>query len=41
MGDDPDSSVVDRRGVSHEVPIWALTWRTADHLVENWKSIAA
>jgi gluconate 2-dehydrogenase alpha chain len=57
MGDDPDSSVVDRFGFSHEAPnlgvigasvfptagghnptltLQALTWRTAQHLVERW-----
>jgi gluconate 2-dehydrogenase alpha chain len=61
MGTDPDVSVVDPWGFSHEVPnlavtggatipsangrnptetIWALSWRTADHLVQNWKTIA-
>ncbi len=61
MGSDPDRSVVDRWGFSHEAPnlgilggsvfvtaggtnptetIWALAWRTADHLVSNWRSIA-
>jgi gluconate 2-dehydrogenase alpha chain len=62
MGNDIETSVLDRWGVSHEVPnlvvlggstfstaggrnptetIWALSWRTADHLVKNWKSISA
>jgi gluconate 2-dehydrogenase alpha chain len=61
MGDNPDTSVVDKWGFSHEAPnlgilggsvcgthgarnptltIQALCWRTADHLVKNWKSIA-
>ncbi len=61
MGDNPESSVVDKWGFSHEAPnlgivggsvmgthgarnptltIQALSWRTADHLVKNWKSIA-
>jgi len=62
MGDDVDTSVVNRWGFSHEVPnlgilggsvmvtsgarnptltIQALAWRTADHVVKNWKSISA
>lgn len=62
MGDDIETSVVNRWGFSHEAPnlavlggatfpsaggrnptetIWALAWRTADHLVKNWKSIAS
>src|SRR5215472_3609063 len=61
MGDNPETSVVDKWGFSHEVPnlgmlggsvfgtsgarnptltIQALAWRTADHLVKAWKSIA-
>ena len=61
MGDNAESSVVDKWGFSHETPnlgivggsvmgthgarnptltIQALSWRTADHLVKNWKSIA-
>jgi gluconate 2-dehydrogenase alpha chain len=61
MGDDIETSVVDRWGFSHEAPnlgilggsvmvtsgarnptltIQALAWRTADHLVKSWKSIA-
>lgn len=61
MGNDPETSVVDRWCVSHEVPnlailggstfpttgarnptltVQALAWRTSDHLIENWKSIA-
>jgi gluconate 2-dehydrogenase alpha chain len=61
MGDNPETSVVDRWGFSHEAAnlgilggsvmcthgarnptqtIQALSWRTAEHLVKNWKSIA-
>lgn len=61
MGDNPETSVVDRWGLCHEVPnlallggsvmgtsgarnptetIQALSWRTADHLVKAWKTIA-
>jgi gluconate 2-dehydrogenase alpha chain len=61
MGDNVDTNVVDRFGLSHEVPnlgvlsgsvmgtsgahnpthtIQALAWRTAEHVVKNWKSIA-
>jgi gluconate 2-dehydrogenase alpha chain len=61
MGDNPATNVVDRFGMSHEVPnlgvlsgsvmgtsgarnpthtIQALAWRTAEHVVKNWKSIA-
>ena len=60
MGDDPALNVVDRWGMSHEVPnlailggstfcsaagrnptqtIQALGWRTADHIVKDFKSI--
>jgi gluconate 2-dehydrogenase alpha chain len=60
MGDNRETNVVDRWGMSHEVPnlgilggsvmgtsgahnpthtIQALAWRTADHIVKNWKSI--
>src|SRR5207253_10932700 len=60
MGDNPETSVADRWGFSHEVPnlgilgasvtgtsgarnptlsAQALAWRTAEHLVRNWKSI--
>lgn len=61
MGDNPDTNVVNRWGISHEVPnlgvlggsvmgtsgarnptetLQALAWRTADHVVKNWKAIA-
>jgi gluconate 2-dehydrogenase alpha chain len=61
MGDNADTSVVDRWGFSHEAPnlgivggsvmgihgarnptltIQALSWRTAEHLAKNWKSIS-
>jgi gluconate 2-dehydrogenase alpha chain len=61
MGDNPETSVVDKWGFSHEtsnlgllggsvfgtsgarnptLTIQALAWRTADHLVKNWKGIA-
>jgi gluconate 2-dehydrogenase alpha chain len=61
MGDDPETSVVDRFGFSHEAPnlgvigastfpttgganptltLQALTWRTAQRLVDDWRSIA-
>ena len=60
MGNDPDTSVVDKWCMAHEVPnlailggavfpnsgthnptetIEALAWRTADHIVANWKSL--
>ena len=60
-GRQPETNVVDRYGLSHEVPnlgvlggsvmgtsgahnpthtIQALAWRTADHVVKNWKAIA-
>ena len=62
MGNNPETSAVNRWGFSHEAPnlgllggsvmvtsgarnptltIQALAWRTADHLVKNWKSISA
>jgi gluconate 2-dehydrogenase alpha chain len=61
MGDNPETNVVDKWGLSHEVPnlgvlgasvmgssgarnptltAQALAWRTAEHLVKNWKTIA-
>ena len=61
MGDDPETNVVNRYGISHDVPnlgvlgasvmgtsgahnptltVQALSWRTAEHLAENWSSIA-
>ncbi|MFN7984289.1 MAG: GMC oxidoreductase [Vicinamibacterales bacterium] len=61
MGDNKETCVVDRWGMSHEVPnlgvlggsvmgtsgarnpthtVQALAWRTADHIVKNWKSLA-
>ena len=61
MGDNPETNVVDRYGLSHEVPnlgllgasvmgtsgahnptltAQALAWRTAEHVVANWRSIA-
>jgi gluconate 2-dehydrogenase alpha chain len=61
MGDNPETSVTDRWGFSHEAPnlgilgasvmgssgarnptltAQALAWRTAEHLVKNWKAIA-
>jgi gluconate 2-dehydrogenase alpha chain len=61
MGNDPETSVVDQWGFSHEAPnlgvlgasvmgtsgarnptltAQALAWRTAEHLVESWSSIA-
>jgi gluconate 2-dehydrogenase alpha chain len=60
MGDNPDTNVVNRWGLSHEVPnlamcggsvmgtsgahnpthtMQALAWRTAEHIVKNWKNI--
>jgi gluconate 2-dehydrogenase alpha chain len=62
MGDDPNINVVNRWGMSHEVPnlgilggsnfpssagrnptetIQATAWRTADHVVKEWKAITA
>jgi gluconate 2-dehydrogenase alpha chain len=62
MGDNAETSVVDRWGFSHEVPnlgvlgasvmgtsgahnptltAQALAWRTAEHLVASWRTIAA
>ncbi len=61
MGDNPETNVVDRYGVSHEVPnlavlgasvmgtsgarnptltAQALAWRTAEHVVDNWSTLA-
>lgn len=61
MGNDPETSVVDHRGVSHEVPnlgilgasvmgtsgarnptltAQALAWRTAEHVIRDWGTIA-
>ena len=61
MGDNPETNVVDRWGLSHEVPnlgilggsvmgtsgarnptltAQALAWRTAEHLVKNWKKVS-
>ncbi len=61
MGENPETSVVDKWGFSHEAPnlgilgasvmgtsgarnptltVQALAWRTAERLVQNWKSIA-
>lgn len=60
MGDNPETNVVNRWGLSHEAPnlgilgasvmgtsgarnptltVQALAWRTAEHLVKNWKAI--
>jgi gluconate 2-dehydrogenase alpha chain len=60
MGDNPETNVVNRWGMSHEVPnlgvlgasvmgtsgarnpthtVQALSWRTADHVVRNWKTL--
>jgi gluconate 2-dehydrogenase alpha chain len=62
MGDNPETNVVDRWGLSHESPnlgvlggsvmgtsgahnptetAQALAWRTAEHIVKNWKTIAS
>jgi len=61
MGTDPETNVVDDRGISHEVPnlgilgasvmgtsgarnptltAQALAWKTADHIIRDWSSIA-
>jgi gluconate 2-dehydrogenase alpha chain len=61
MGDNAETNVVNRWGMSHEVPnlgvlggcvmgtsgahnpthtIQALAWRTADHVVKEWKTVA-
>jgi gluconate 2-dehydrogenase alpha chain len=61
MGDSPETNVVNRWGLSHEVPnlgvlggsvmgtsgarnpthtVQALAWRTAEHIVKEWKNIA-
>ena len=61
MGDNPETNVVNRWGLSHEVPnlgvlgasvmgtsgarnpthtVQALSWRTAEHVVKEWKNIA-
>lgn len=61
MGDDPETNVVDRYGLSHEAPnlgilgasvmgtsgarnptltAQALAWRTAERVVNDWRSIA-
>lgn len=60
MGDNPETNVVNRWGMSHEVPnlgilggsvmgtsgarnpthtMQALAWRTADHIVKEWKGL--
>jgi gluconate 2-dehydrogenase alpha chain len=60
MGDNPDTNVVNRWAMSHEVPnlgilgasvmgtsgarnpthtVQALAWRTADHVVKEWKNL--
>ena len=60
MGDNAETNVVNRYGLSHEVPnlgilgasvmgtsgarnptltAQALSWRTAEHLANNWRSI--
>jgi len=62
MGDNPETNVVNRWGLSHEVPnlgilggsvmgtsgahnpthtVQALAWRTAEHIVKEWKRISA
>jgi gluconate 2-dehydrogenase alpha chain len=62
MGDNPETNVVNRWGLSHEVPnlgvlgasvmgtsgarnptltAQALAWRTAEHVVKEWKAIVA
>ena len=28
-------------GRNPTLTVWAMAWRTADHMVKNWKSIAA
>ena len=61
MGDNPETNVVNRFGISHEVPnlavvgasvmgtsgahnptltAQALSWRTAEHIVDHWSSLA-
>jgi gluconate 2-dehydrogenase alpha chain len=61
MGDNPETNVLNKWGLSHEVPnlgvlgasvmgtsgarnptltAQALAWRTAEHIVKNWKSIS-
>jgi gluconate 2-dehydrogenase alpha chain len=61
MGDNPETNVVNRFGISHEVPnlgilgasvmgtsgahnptltVQALAWRTAEHVVSNWRALA-
>jgi len=61
MGDNPETNVVNRWGLAHEVPnlgvlggsvmgtsgarnpthtVQALAWRTAEHIVKEWKNIA-
>jgi gluconate 2-dehydrogenase alpha chain len=60
MGDNPETNVVNRWGLSHEVPnlgvlgasvmgtsgarnpthtVQALAWRTADHIIKEWKNL--
>jgi gluconate 2-dehydrogenase alpha chain len=62
MGDHAESNVVNRWGLSHEVPnlgvlgasvmgtsgarnptltAQALSWRTADYIARNWKTVVA